>query len=102
MTQRHTILTALQRGDRIKCTDAYPVYHISPHSYTRIIKELRDGGIEILDVETKPENGGTPYKTYYIGKPKRVFRQHNELCECGKSYWSVNGHCNNVECGRAR
>jgi hypothetical protein len=100
MTQRDTILYALRRGDRIKCTDAYPVYHISPHSFTRIIKELRDSGIGVLDFETKPDNGGTPYKTYYIDKPARVFRQHNNICECGKSYWSVNENCN--KCGVKR
>lgn len=66
MTQKQKILAAFEGGARIKCTDAFPVYGISPHSFTRIIKELRDDLYNISDIEIKPKNGGHCYKEYRL------------------------------------
>ena len=103
MTQRDMIHAALLRGDRIKCTDAYPVYHISPHSFTRIIKELRDDGIKIFDIEIPPQNGGKPYKEYYLQKEAANAQgcgkhQEDTVCSaCGGSYYYRGKHC--TKCG---
>ena len=103
MSQKEIILAAFHRGDRIKCTDAFPVYGISPHSFTRIVKELRDEDHKILDIETQPQNGGTPYKTYFMEKPRRNWRMAETLCPaCMDSYYIVDGKCNKPKCGAAR
>lgn len=92
MTQREKIIAAFRRGERIRCTDAYPMYGMSPHSYTRIVKELRDMGMPILDTETKPKSGGKPYKTYYL--KKEPIKQVDEPCpKCG-SYYRRGNVCN--------
>ena len=99
MTQKQIILEALKRGDRIKCTDAYPVYHISPHSFTRIAKKLRDEGVPVLDIEIPPKNGGTPYKEYYIKRTEPIFvrlKQVSVSCEVCGSYYQRDGVCNRV------
>jgi len=105
VTQKELILSMFKDGERFMDSN---VWHktqcrVSAPSYKRIVKELRDAGVPILDVEIQPENGGHCYKEYYYGKPaiKQVAHQESDnKCNdpaCPGSYWYIGQMC--VKCG---
>jgi hypothetical protein len=75
------------------------MYGISPHSFTRICKEMRDDGIPLLHDSTTPENGGTDYHTYYLAPlvvpPKTIpARQTARPCPVCGSFYVRGDRCN--------
>lgn len=89
-------------GTKLSTKELESKIGIQANTLVKNMKFLRDAGHDVMR-EDRISDSGKKYSVWWLGTGKktgRQFRQHNELCGCVLSYWSVNGLCN--RCGTER
>ena len=91
-TQCQQLLNHMRTIGGITKPEAHELYFIE--NVGQRIAELRDLGHPIPNPARKIRTAGGAQIAIYELSQKPCFRQHRNICECRKSWWSKNGHCN--------